>query len=65
MKPMSQRTFGWGIKSIHGNFPIYREFYQHKKDAIAFAKYNCSNHPELDYKTVYKIIRVEIVEVNL
>jgi hypothetical protein len=61
MKPYSHRAFGWALKSIYGDF-IYPKFYRYKKDAIAFAKYNCSNHPKLDYKTIYKIIRVEIIE---
>ena len=57
-----KRAFGWGIESVGGDF-ILQLFYKYKKDAIAFAKYNCSNHPNLDYKTVYKIVKVEIVKV--
>ena len=62
MKPMSHRVFGWGIKSIHGYF-LYPMFYKYKKEAMVFAKFNCSNHPEIDYKTVYKIVKVEVIEV--
>ena len=56
------RVFGWALKSAHGDF-IYPQFYEYKRDAIKFAKYNCSNHLEIDYKTIYKVIRVEIIEV--
>lgn len=59
---MSNRFLGWGVQSIHGNYPI-QEFFRYKKDAVAFAKYNVSNHPEIDYKTVYRILRVEVVAV--
>lgn len=59
---MCHRAFGWALKSIYGDF-IYPEFYHYKKDAIKFAIYNCSNDPSIDYKSIYKIVKVEVVEV--
>lgn len=54
-----QKIKGYGLKN--GQYLVYK-FFAYRKEAVAWAKYQVSNHPGFDWKKVYSIVKVTLHE---
>lgn len=59
MTQQKQKLKGYGLKN--GGWLNYK-FFPYRRDAVAYAKYQVSNRPELNWKQVYQIVKVELIE---
>jgi hypothetical protein len=57
--PKKQILKGYGLKT--GGILTYN-FFAYRRDAVAYAKYQVSNHPEIDWHKVYTVVKVTLEE---
>lgn len=50
---------GYGLINIHNRALMYK-FFPYRRDAVSYAEYSISNHNNINWKDVFKIVKVEL-----